>query len=128
MTAGDYDRPRMLQISLDVPIRGGTSVAAAYRASTGRPITPLVGVGNGRLVPGEINSERLPPYRRLDFKIEQRVLQAKSEAFLYLDVLNILNRKNVVELIQFVGTGGQIVRIQSQGVRILPVAGFGFYF
>ncbi len=126
MNAADHDRPRMLQVSLDIPVRGGTSFAVAYRASTGRPITPLG--DEGRLDPSVINSQRLPSYRRLDLKLEQRILQSKTEAFLYLDVLNILNHKNVVDLIQFVGSGGRIVRIQSQGVRILPVAGFGFYF
>jgi hypothetical protein len=128
LTNSDYDRPRMFQFSVDIPIRGGTSCALAYRASTGRPITPLIAIGNGNVMPGEINSDRLPSYRRLDFKLEHRVLQKKTEAFIYLDVLNILNRKNVVDLIQFNGAGGQIVRIESQGVRILPVAGFGFYF
>jgi hypothetical protein len=128
MTNADYDRPRMLQIALDIPVRGGTSFALAYRASTGRPITPLIAIGNGKVTPGEINSDRLPSYRRLDVKLEHRVVKQKTEAFLYLDVLNILNHRNVVDLIQFNGVGGEIVRIEREGVRILPVAGFGFYF
>jgi hypothetical protein len=124
----DYDQPRMLQAAFDVPIHGGTGLSFAYRASSGRPITRLSALPNGDLVlAGEINGDRLPNYSRLDAKIEHRVT-GKSNAFLYLDVLNLTNRLNVVDIIQFVGGGGEIVRLPSQGVRILPVAGFGFYF
>lgn len=124
----DHDRPRMLQIGADVPIRGGTSISLAFRSATGRPITPLRALPNGGLEPGEVNSERLPSYRRLDVKLEHKITGPKNEAFIYLDVLNLTNRKNVVDVSQFVGAGGRIVRIYNQGVRILPIAGFGFYF
>ncbi|MBD3163521.1 MAG: TonB-dependent receptor plug domain-containing protein [Candidatus Eisenbacteria bacterium] len=124
----DHDRPRMLQAAVEVPIRGGTSVSGAFRASTGRPVTPLFGTGDGSLDAGGINAERLPSYRRLDVKLEHRIDGEKNSAFLYVDVLNVLNRKNTVDVVQFVGAGGEVVRIYTQGVRILPVAGFGFYF
>ncbi len=124
----DHDRPRMLQVGGEVSISGGTSVALAFRSATGRPITPLVALPNGDLAPGEVNSQRLSSYRRLDIKLEHRIEGTKNEAFLYLDVLNVMNRKNIVDVTQFVGAGGQIVRIYNQGVRILPIAGFGFYF
>lgn len=131
MHPSDYDRPQMFQVALDVPVRGGTSFAFAYRASSGRPITPL-GVGRygqvGLVDQSMINSERLPSFRRLDVKLEHRVKDSKHDAFFYLDVLNILNRYNVVDLIQFAGGNATIVRIENQGVKILPVAGFGFYF
>ena len=123
----DHDQPRMLQLALDVPVRGGTSLSLGYRAATGRPITPLV-EHQGQLVPGPINSERLPSYRRLDVKLEHRVTGSKTDAFFYLDVLNVTNRRNVVDMVQFIGGGAQVVRIPTQGVRILPVAGFGLYF
>lgn len=124
----DHDRPRMLQINAEVPVRGGTTISLAFRSATGRPITPLNALPNGDLEPGEINSERLPSYRRLDFKLEHRIDGQKNEAFLYVDVLNIANRKNIVDVTQYVGAGGRVVRIYNQGVRILPIAGFGFYF
>jgi hypothetical protein len=124
---GDYDRPRMLQGALEAPVLPGTSIALAYRSASGRPITPLER-GEDGLVPRETNSERLPSYRRLDMKIEYRVDGETRSAFVYLDVLNIGNRRNIVDVIQFVGAGGEIIRIYNQGVRITPVAGFGLYF
>ncbi len=123
----DHDRPRMLQLSLDVPVQGGTSFTFGYRASAGRPLTPMIALGDGTKVPGEINSERLPSYARLDVKLEHRIIGDKRDAFFYLDVLNLLNRKNIVDVTQFV-SGGQVYRILNQGVRITPVAGFGVYF
>jgi hypothetical protein len=128
MRPADYDRPKMLQAALDLPLSEATSLTFALRASSGRPITPLIGSGEGGLTPGEVNSERLPSYRRLDVKLEHRIEGRKQDAFLYLDVLNVLNRMNTVDVIQYVGAGGEVVRIYSQGVRILPVAGFGLYF
>jgi hypothetical protein len=82
---------------------------------------------DGDLVPGEINGQRLSYYARLDAKLEHRVFGDKRDAFLYLDVLNLLNRKNVVDKTYFV-EGGEVYAIVSQGVRITPIAGFGIYF
>jgi|GEM_PF-4496645 len=127
MRPADYDQPQMLQASLDIPLHGGTSLSVGYRAASGRPYTPL-DVKNDTIVPGLVNSERLPSYHRLDAKIEHRTFAAKTSAFLYLDVLNIMNQKNTVDVVQFKAMGGRIMRIFPQGVRILPVAGFGFYF
>ena len=128
MRPADHDRPKMLQAAIDLPLGEGTNLTFAYRASSGRPITPLLGTGSGELTQGVINSERLPFYRRLDVKLEHRIKGEKQDAFLYVDVLNVLNRKNTADVIQYVGGGGEVVRIDSQGVPILPVAGFGFYF
>lgn len=127
----DFDRPRMAQLALSVPIRGGTTISFAYRAASGRPLTPLVRAPDPNpdnvLIPGTINSERLPYYARLDAKLEHKVIGDKRDAFFYIDVLNLLNRKNVVDVTQDV-FAGEVYRIVSQGVRITPIAGFGVYF
>jgi hypothetical protein len=123
----DFDRPDMLQFALAMPVKGGTSLSFAYRVSAGRPITPMHAEGNGTMVPGEINSERLPYYRRLDAKLEHKIIGDKRDAFFYIDVLNLFNRKNVVDISQYV-YGGEVYQIVSQGVRITPIAGFGVYF
>lgn len=128
MRPADHDRPKMLQGALDIALRGKTTLTFSYRAASGRPITPLTGVGDGTIVPGLINSERLPSYRRIDAKLEHRIEGKKNDAFLYLDVLNLTNRKNIVDAIQFVGIEGRVERIYQRGVTFLPVAGFGFYF
>jgi hypothetical protein len=124
----DYDRPRMLQAALEVPVRGGTTLSFAYRSATGRPISNPDATGDGELTSGEINSTRLPSYQRFDAKLEHKIEGKKTSAFLYLDVLNLFNRRNVVDVVQYVGAGGEVVRLRTLGVRILPVAGFGFYF
>ncbi len=131
MRPADFDRPRMAQFALDLPVRGGTTFSFAYRAASGRPLTPLVRAPDPNprnvLIPGEINSERLPYYARLDAKLEHKIIGDKRDAFFYIDVLNLLNRKNVVDVTQDV-YAGEVYRIVSQGVRITPIAGFGVYF
>jgi hypothetical protein len=112
---------------MEVAVRGGTGLSFAYRAASGRPITPLIPIGGGEIAPGEVNSERLPSYHRFDVKIEHQIEGKKHKAFLYLDVLNVTNQRNIVDLIQFLGAGGRVVRIYTHGVGIMPVAGFGFY-
>ncbi len=124
----DYDRPRMFQSACEIPIRGATTLSFAYRLASGRRITPLIATGNGEMIPGSINSEKLPEYRRLDLKLEHRFSTQKNDAFLYVDLLNLMNRANTVDIVQFIGAGGEVVRIRTQGVRILPIAGFGLYF
>ncbi len=41
MRPSDFDRPRMAQFALDVPVRGGTTMSFAYRAASGRPYTEM---------------------------------------------------------------------------------------
>jgi hypothetical protein len=77
---------------------------------SGAPYTPLLGVGQEdteaggetvtRYVPqwGGHNSERHPNYFRLDARIERQLLLKKSKAKVYLEIINLTNRQNVVGL------------------------------
>ncbi|WP_369423798.1 TonB-dependent receptor plug domain-containing protein [Leptothrix ochracea] len=64
---------------------------------TGSPITPIVGAGtfpDGRARPiyGPINSERLPPYHRLDLRVD-RIVSARLKFF--LESINTYGRQNL---------------------------------
>jgi hypothetical protein len=75
---------------------------------SGAPYTPLLGVEQKdvevsgetvtRYVPqwGVHNSERLPTYFRLDARIERQLLMKKSKAKVYLEILNLFNRQNII--------------------------------
>ena len=75
----------------------------AWRFQTGWPTTPLtleqiVGEGGQtELVPvlGPLNSERLPNYHRLDFRVS-RYWQARwGSLTVFADIQNLYNRENV---------------------------------
>lgn len=60
---------------------------------TGWPTTPIVArLQNGRIVSelGQLNSERLPTYRRVDF----RVSRSSGSLGLFLELFNVLDHKN----------------------------------
>lgn len=75
---------------------------------SGAPYTPLLSVDTQetvvnnktvtRYVPkyGVHNSEQFPTYFRLDGRIERQLLMKKSKAKVYLEIMNLLNRQNVV--------------------------------
>lgn len=74
-----------------------------YRFATGRPITPLVGAirndefGFYEPIEGQINSERLPSFQRLDASLSYYLPYGKGHtAVFYLAVSNVLNRANVL--------------------------------
>lgn len=125
MHPADHDRPDMIQVSLDVPFRGGTNLNFFYRRSTGRPTTPVTVAGIPDV--NRINEDRLRNYTRLDVKLEHRVIGDKRDAFFYLDVLNLFNTKNDGDPVSYVYQD-RVIIIPQQGVRITPIAGFGIYF
>lgn len=47
-------------------------------------------------IPGKKNRARYPPYFRLDFGIEKRIAISKTKLNIRLDVINLLNRKNLI--------------------------------
>ena len=44
---------------------------------------------------GELNSERLPSYHRLDIKITSEVWSGRQKLSFYLDIFNAYNQENV---------------------------------
>lgn len=72
-------------------------MGARWSFHTGAPYTPVVGTGtwpDGRVRPiyGEINSQRVPPYHRLDLRVDARFTPAFSG---YAELINAYARKNV---------------------------------
>ena len=86
-------------------------IGAKWHYSTGTPYTPITcaevnkfyhpKTGETRcIVPtyGEINSERIPSFHRLDVRINKSFIFDRWQMALYLEVLNLYNRKNVLTI------------------------------
>jgi hypothetical protein len=73
-------------------------LGSTARFATGRPYSPVVGVNDetGEPVYGEINSARAPAYFRLDSRVSHFVSAGQGLIVLYLEALNLLDRRNVM--------------------------------
>ena len=76
-----------------------TEISLKFRYLGGKPFTKLTYVPELRrwLLSGNqpINTERFPPYRRLDLHVQHRWFENKFNIISYLEIDNVLNTKNV---------------------------------
>ena len=82
-------------------------IGAKWQYRTGNPYTPVLGANlradprNGEpiYIPiyGATNSARFPPYHRLDVKLSKAFRFESWEMRLFLELLNIYNRKNLLD-------------------------------
>lgn len=113
------------------------SFSGKFQFFTGKPVTPLKDwtiekdlsdpeSGASVFVPvfGALNSARLPAYHRLDIRAERGWKSDGFESFLYFEIMNIYNQKNLY-LWEFkdgdIGTGE---RPQPSAINQLPLLPF----
>lgn len=80
---------------------------AKWQYRTGNPYTPVEDAkpqldprnGNVIYIPiyAETNSDRLPPYHRLDLRVSKSFLFANWQLGIFLELLNAYNRKNLLD-------------------------------
>jgi outer membrane receptor protein involved in Fe transport len=107
MAPSDFSQPHVGNIVLNTSLPWDVTLGERYRIASGIPYTPIterVYVEQaGAWVPtfGEKNSQRLPPYQRLDVRLEKRWLSAESwwrVIIVYVDVINVLGTENVTSV------------------------------
>ena len=93
----EYDQPVNVTLVSNYKVSEQWLLGFRWAYHSGNLDTPIVGTGtypDGRLRPlyGATDSERLPPYHRLDLRLEKTV----SPTFkYYLSVINAYNRQNI---------------------------------
>jgi len=92
-----YDQPLIVNAVGVYPFGHGWQTSAKWTYHTGTPDTAVVGTytdTSGRLRPlyGPLNGERLPPYHRLDLRVEKQV---SRDFHFYVELINAYNRRNV---------------------------------
>ena len=101
-----FDQPHVLNAVASWKPGNGWELGARYQLASGRPDTPVIGAtynaDSGSYVPirGPTRSTRTPLFTQLDVRAEHDWLFDRWSLGLYLDVINVTNRKNV-EAIQY---------------------------
>jgi len=144
----EYDRRHSLNLQVRKAFGEQWSLSATFHLHTGAPYTPLLytqspnqtmTVGEdscprvadrnrGRspfVVEGEKNSARVPVYHRLDLKFSHELPKLPLRPYMYIEILNLYNRQNVYNLIQFEDRDGDIITGQSTGIAFIPLVGIG---
>jgi outer membrane receptor protein involved in Fe transport len=153
----DYDRRHAVSLVGSWRISDTLELAATLRAFSGFPRTPVLGLRvsadeteDGRLVPARdaeggyvfetdlgdasnLNASRLPDYARLDLRLNWQPRGRRGRWLLYLDVLNVTNRKNaafVEPRLEHDPTADRPHLVEEPGGRVplLPSIGVRFRF
>ena len=93
----EFDQPVILTLVGTWKRSDDWQLGAKWTLHSGSPITPVIGTStypDGRVRPiyGEVNSERLPFYHRLDLRID-RVLSPRFK--LFFELINAYNQANL---------------------------------
>jgi outer membrane receptor protein involved in Fe transport len=95
-----YDQPWIINIIYNWAFRPKWTFGARWRYQSGAPYTPVTGTftdSSGRIRPvyGELGSERLPDYHRLDLRVARDFLFNTWKMGFYMDIINAYAHENV---------------------------------
>ena len=135
----EYDRRHAFNLQVQKTFGPDWALSATFRLNTGAPYTPLLytqspnEVGGADLnrghspyvIEGEKNSARVPVYHRLDLKLSRELPKLPLHPYMYIEILNVYNRQNAYNLVQFESRDGEIVTGQSTGIAFIPLIGIG---
>jgi hypothetical protein len=99
-TAADYDIRHQARLWLSWHRSRNWTASALWRYASGRPYTPYdvaasIKANAGRYDRTKTNALRLPPYRRLDLRIERVWGFRRSAVTAFAEVYNVSNRENI---------------------------------
>jgi hypothetical protein len=135
----DYDQRHSLSAYARYTVSARSSVAVKLRYGSNYPITGYVGRQSfspdaPALFGGERplffgltdvrNGLRLPSYARLDVRADRAVSWWGRRATVFVEVANVLNRRNERNVPYAVGRNGQLNGVTDSLLPIVPSAGF----
>lgn len=112
---------------LRFPVGAHWELGTTGRYASGKPFTPVLGRADEGLVHGAVHSERLPEYRRFDARMTRYFLAPQRTALIYLEMLNLLDRRNVMNY-TYDDAGAQRVPIHTVFAHRTFVLGFELQF
>ena len=90
----DFDNRFLVNLNSGIKLGRGWETAAKFRWFGGRPFTPINSL-NGNQIISEYNTARYPDYFSIDLRVEKRWNFSKWTFVSYVDIQNILNKKNI---------------------------------
>lgn len=134
-----YDRRHSFNLQVQKTFGPEWTIAATFHLNTGAAYTPLLYTQSPNqsntadlrrghsayVIEGEKNSARIPVYHRLDFKFSYELPKLPLHPHMYIEIINVYNRQNAYNLIQFEDRNGNIVTGQSTGIAFIPLIGIG---
>ncbi len=101
-----FDQTHVTTLTGSYKLSPAWEIGAKWQYSTGNPFTPVIdatlerhpttGLPTYRPIYGDINSERVSPFHRLDIRVNKSFIFESWEMGIYLELLNAYNRKNVL--------------------------------
>lgn len=92
------DQRHSASLLLGRPFGRGWTAGGVFRYASGLPYSPLrsfnLGFAHGIII-GDLNSERLPAFHRLDLRLSRSVPVSWGRIAVQVDFLNVYNRSNV---------------------------------
>ncbi len=119
---GDFDRPLSWQTGFNVELLAGVRLALRWMDVAGRPFTSYA---NGGDLPADedVNSMRLLNFQRLDAKLSYRFINEPIAGEGFIDVINFLDRGNIVMMYALEVSPGEFVTVPYGGTRFFPIVG-----
>jgi hypothetical protein len=92
----DFDRRHALNAAAAIGIGRHSSMGFVVRSASGAPIPGYVVVRDGKLFVGDRrNALRLPPYLRVDARIQRTFFSSRHAVTVFGEVLNAIDRHNL---------------------------------
>lgn len=98
----NYDRPLIVNVVANYKLNSLWNVGFKWKAQSGALYTPIIGLepsttqaGVDKPIYGEVNSERLPMYHRLDVRLEREKNYNWGSFTFYTDFLNFYGQENI---------------------------------
>lgn len=93
----NFDNRYLFTITGGYKFGDGWQAGSKFRFAGGRPYTPI-NPADGTMLVSEYNTARLPDYSRLDFRLDKNWNFSKWTLITYIDIQNILNKKNITSI------------------------------
>lgn len=98
----EFDVGSQFNLIAGYKFKFGLSLSGHFKYTGGRPYTPYDIAsseynGHGIFIMEEYNKARMPEYVRLDMRVEQQLHPWNTDLTVYVEVLNVLDRKNLFQ-------------------------------
>jgi outer membrane receptor for ferrienterochelin and colicin len=89
------DQTHALNLDVNYRLSRDWNVNMAWVYRTGHPVTPIAFDDSGHPILGDMNSERLDPYHRLDLRVGRDWKIREGTLSLFVDAHNLYNQQNI---------------------------------